>query len=217
MELDVFHKDGTSAGRSVTFDSAVFEAEPNDHVLWLDIRRTQASRRQGNHKTKERSEVTGSRRKLYRQKGSGRARSGAAVSPLRRGGGRTFGPRPRTYTVRLTKKTRKLARRSALSYKVQDDAILVVEPLAFDRPSTRHLLGVLNALEVEKRPVLVITADHAPAVHRSSRNAPRVAVREARSVSAEDILRAGMIVMEEMAADVLTALLREPKAEGATA
>ena len=207
MELGVYHKDGTSTERTVTLDPAVYAVEPNNHVLWLDVRRTQASRRQGTHKTKERSEVSGSGRKLYRQKGTGMARSGAVVSPLRRGGGRTFGPIPRSYTVRLSKKTKQLARRSALSYKVKDDAIRVVEPLAFERPSTRGLLGVLDALEVSKRPVLVITATNAPAVHMSSRNAPKVAVREARNVSAEDILRAGIIVMEEEATNVLAAVL----------
>ncbi len=207
MELGVYHNDGTSTGRVVVLNPAVFGVEPNDHVLWLDIRRTQASRRQGTHKTKERSEVRGSGRKLYRQKGTGSARSGASVSPLRRGGGRIFGPRPRRYSIRLSKKTKQLARCSALSYKVQEDAIRVVEPLAFDRPSTRRLLNVLHLLEVIQRPVLVITTQNAPAVHLSSRNAPRVAVREARNVSAEDILRAGMIVMEEPATNVLTATL----------
>ena len=214
MELGVFHRDGTPTGRSVELEPAVFGVPPNDHVLWLDVRRTQASRRQGTHKTKERSDVRASTRKLYRQKGTGLARSGSRSSPLRRGGGRTFGPRPRTYRVRLSKKTRRLARCSALSYKAQADAIRIVEPLAFERPSTRELLGLAEALALSRHRVLVITEQNQPAVHLSSRNADRIAVREARNVSAEDILRAGVLLLEEGAHDILAQTLGETPQTG---
>lgn len=211
MELGVYHRDGTPTGRNVELEPEVFGAVPNDHVLWLDVRRTQASRRQGTHKTKERSDVRASTRKLYRQKGTGLARSGSRSSPLRRGGGRTFGPRPRTYRLRLSRKTRRLARCSALSYKAAAEAIRVVEPLAFEKPSTRDLLGLVEAFELSQQRILVITEQNRPAVHLSSRNAARIAVREARNVSAEDILRAGVLLMEEGAHDILAHSLRSTK------
>lgn len=210
MELSVFQADGAETGRTVELGAA-FSVAPNDHVLWLDVRRTQAARHRGTHKTKERGEVRGSTRKLYRQKGTGMARSGSVTSPLRRGGGRIFGPRPRRYNLRLSKKTRRLARASALSYKIQNDKIRVVEALAFEAPSTSLLLGLLDAFELSGSRVLVVTAAHAPAVYRSSRNLARVEVKEARSLSAEDTLRAGVLLVEEGAIDVLdraTAKLR---------
>ena len=207
MELPVYQIDGTESGRTVQLDS-VLTIAPNDHVLWLDVRRTQASRHQGTHKTKERGEVRGSTRKLYRQKGTGMARSGSITSPIRRSGGRTFGPRPRRYGLRLSKKTRRLARASALSYKVQHEALRVVEPLRFSAPNTRRLLNLVHDFGLERQRVLVVTGAHAPAVHRSAANLSRVDVKEARSLCAEDILRARVLLLEEAALDVLQAALR---------
>ena len=204
MDLTVFRNNGVPAERTVALDDSVFGIEPNDHVLWLDVRRTQAAARQGTHKTKERSEVAGSTRKLYRQKGTGMARSGSIKSPLRRRGGRTFGPRPRAYVIRLSKKTRQLARRSALSYKAQGDAIRVVEELSFEEPDTRQLINLITTLALEKKQVLIVTAASSVPLHKSSRNIARVAVKEARNLSAEDILRAGVLVCEEEAIHVLT-------------
>ena len=207
MELPVYQIDGAESGRTVQLDS-VLTIAPNDHVLWLDVRRTQASRHQGTHKTKERGEVRGSTRKLYRQKGTGMARSGSITSPIRRSGGRTFGPRPRRYGLRLSKKTRRLARASALSYKVQHEALRVVEPLRFSAPNTRRLLNLVHDFGLERQRVLVVTGAHAPAVHRSAANLSRVDVKEARSLCAEDILRARVLLLEEAALDVLQAALR---------
>lgn len=197
MELDIYQHNGVPAGRTITLDMAVFDIAPNDHVLWLDVRRTQAAARQGTHKTKERGEVRGSGRKLYRQKGTGMARVGNAASPLRRGGGRIFGPRPHQYRVRLSKKVRRNARCSALSYKAREDAIRVVDPLNYESPDTRALVSLLGNLELEGQPVLIVTASNRPEVFRSSRNIDRVVVREARNVSTEDILRARILVCEE--------------------
>lgn len=197
MELDVYQHNGSPAGRKIALDTAVFGVDPNDHVLWLDVRRTQASARQGTHKTKERGEVRGSNRKLYRQKGTGMARAGNAASPLRRGGGRIFGPRPHRYNVRLSKKVRRNARCSALSYKAREDAIRVVSPLDYESPNTRALLTLLGNLELEGQPVLIVTAANRPELFRSSKNLDRVVVREARNVSTEDILRARILVCEE--------------------
>ncbi len=206
MTLDVFQHNGTLAGRTVALDEAIFGIDPNDHVIWLDVRRTQAAARQGNHKTKERGEVKGANRKLYRQKGTGHARAGNAASPLRRGGGRIFGPRPHTYEVRLSKKVKRQAKRSALSYKAQQEAIRVIDPLQFENPSTKDLRAILLNLEIEFTPVLIVTASHSPEVFRSSQNLHRVVVREARNVSAEDILRAGILVCEEDALSVWSRL-----------
>ncbi len=197
MELDVYQHNGSPAGRTIALDTAVFGVDPNDHVLWLDVRRTQAAARQGTHKTKERGEVKGSNRKLYRQKGTGMARAGNAASPLRRGGGRIFGPRPHQYSVRLSKRVRRNARCSALSYKAREDAIRVVAPLDYESPNTRALLTLLGNLELEGQPVLIVTASNRPELFRSSKNLDRVVVREARNVSTEDILRAGILVCEE--------------------
>ncbi|MCY3595552.1 MAG: 50S ribosomal protein L4 [Rhodothermaceae bacterium] len=197
MKLDVYQHNGSPAGRKIALDAAVFGIDPNDHVLWLDVRRTQAAARQGTHKTKERGEVKGSTRKLYRQKGTGMARAGNAASPLRRGGGRIFGPRPHRYNVRLSKKVRRNARCSALTYKAREDAIRVVDPLNYESPNTRALLTLLGNLELEGQPVLIVTASNRPELFRSSRNLDRVVVREARNVSTEDILRARILVCEE--------------------
>ena len=207
MELQVYQVDGNETGRTIALDASVFGIEPNDHVLWLDVRRTQANGRQGTHKTKERGEIAGSTRKLYRQKGTGMARSGSIKSPLRRSGGTTFGPRPRNYGLRLTKKTRQLARRSALSYKAQGNAIRVVEALAFDEPDTAQLVDLIEALELTGQRVLVLTAKNDTAVYRSSRNLAKVHVQEARSASTEALLGAAVIVCEEGAVDVLTETL----------
>jgi len=206
MELDVFQHNGTTTGRTVALDDAIFGVDPNDHVIWLDVRRTQATARQGNHKTKERGEVRGSNRKLYRQKGTGNARVGNAASPLRRGGGRTFGPRPHRYEVRLSKKVKRIARCSALSYKAQQEAIRIIDPLHFENPNTRDLRALLLNLELATDSVLIVTASHTQEVFQSSKNLPRVVVREARNVSAEDILRAQVLVCEENALSVWTHL-----------
>ncbi len=213
MELDIYQHDGSPAGRKIALDTAVFGIDPNDHVLWLDVRRTQAAARQGTHKTKERGEVRGSNRKLYRQKGTGMARAGNAASPLRRGGGRIFGPRPHRYTVQLNKKVRQNARRSALSYKAREEAIRVVDPLQFEAPNSRELLTILRNLELEGQPVLIVTASHSPEVYRSSTNLSRVVVREARNVSSEDILRARILVCEEAALTVWSDLWAGPLAD----
>ena len=135
MKVKVYQQDGNETGKSVTLDKSVFETDPNDHAIWLDVRRIQASSHQGTHKTKERGEVTGSMRKLYRQKGTGFARAGTAKSPLRRSGGRTFGPRPHDHDIKVNRKTQQVARRSALSYKAKELAIRVVEDFSYGTKS----------------------------------------------------------------------------------
>lgn len=204
MEFEVHSHSGVGTGRTIAVEDAVFDPEPNDHVLWLDVRRTQASARQGTHKTRERGEIRGSTRKLYRQKGTGRARAGSISSPLRRGGGRTFGPRPRSYSLRLSRKVRRLARHSALTYKVRQGALRVVEPLEFEVPSTQDLSRIIAAFELKGQRILVVTAEHSAAVYRSSCNLERVEVKEARNLTAEDILRARVLLCELPAVSVMT-------------
>lgn len=208
MELPVHNEDGTEAGRQATLSEAVFGIEPNEHVVWLDVRRIQAAARQGTHKTKERSDVRGSGRKLYRQKGTGRSRAGDAKSPIRQTGGRAHGARPRDYELDLNKKTKRLARRSVLSAKADADALRVVEDFSFDRPSTRQLTDLLAQLELDgDQKVLLLTAEHAPHVYRSSQNVSNLSVKEGRNASTVDVMKADVILAQEGALDALTDIL----------
>jgi len=211
MELPVYTIDGGETGRSVTLDGSIFGVEPNDHVLWLDVRRVQAHARQGTHKVKERGENAHSTRKLYRQKGTGLSRAGSARSPIRKTGARTFGPRPRTYRLKLSKKTRALARRSALSYKAQGEAVYVVDDLSLETPSTKHVVALLDSLGLTGKKALLLTAAHEEALYRSSRNLAKVRVKEARNASTVDLLDAQVLVVQESALDVLSDILGAPE------
>jgi large subunit ribosomal protein L4 len=211
MDVEILQEDGIGSGRNATLDPSVFGIEPNDHVIWLDVRRIQAAKRQGTSKTKQRSEVRGSGRKLYRQKGTGNARVGDAQSPIRRGGGRAHGPRPRQYNLNLNKKTKRLARRSALSYKAQDEAVRVVEDFSMDAPSTRQLRELLNLLEVADRKVLLVTTENEQEIYLSSRNIPKVSVQEVNSLNTIDVLDAEVIVIQEGALTHLNDLLGAEK------
>lgn len=212
MEAKVYRQDGTDAGRSVELDEAVFGIEPNDHAIWLDVRRIQANARQGTHKSKERSEVRGSTRKLYRQKGTGQARAGSAKSPIRRGGGTIFGPRPRDYEIRVNRKTQLLARRSALAYKVQDEALRLVESFEMEAPSARTLAAMIRELELTGHHVLLLTANDNPALYRSGRNLKKVKVLPARDVSTLDVMKASVVLLEEAALESLGAQLARTRA-----
>ena len=207
METDILQEDGIESGRTAALDPTVFAIEPNDHVIWLDVRRIQAHKRQGTSKTKQRSEVRGSGRKLYRQKGTGNARVGDAQSPIRRGGGRAHGAQPRPYRLNLNTKTKRLARRSALSYKVANDAIRVVEDFSMEQPSTRELKDLLELLELGDEKVLIVTADTEREVYASSRNLEGVDVQEANSLNTLDILKADVLLLQEGAIERLTEIL----------
>lgn len=203
MELKVYRQDGSDAGRTVTLDESVFGIEPNDHAIWLDVRRIQAHARQGTHKSKERSETAGSTRKLYRQKGTGGARAGDAKSPTRRSGGTMFGPKPHAYSLKVNRKTQLLARRSALTYKAQGEALRVVEDFTVEAASTKKLMAMLEALKVSGRSVLVLTGGHDANTYRSGRNIERLKVRSASNASTLDLLGAQVIVLQQGAVDVL--------------
>ena len=217
MNLPVYTRDGSESGRTVALDEAVFGGEPNDHVIWLDVRAIQAHGRQGTHKTKERGEVAKSRRKLYRQKGTGHARAGDAKSPLRKGGGTIFGPKPHTYSVGVNKKTKKLARRSALLYKLQADALRVVEDVTLDAPKTRDVVDLLGGHGLGGRKVLILTPSHDDTLYRSARNIPKADVRVASEASTLDLMNAQAVVLFEGALDALTASLRSSSKPAADA
>lgn len=207
MEVEILQQDGAGSGRSVSLDPTIFEIEPNDHVIWLDVKRIQAHERQGTHKTKERSEIRGSTRKLYRQKGTGNARVGDAKSPIRRGGGRAHGARPRDYNQKVNKKTKRLARRSAFSYKAQDDAVYVLEDFELDTPSTSEVSAVLSRLDLDDTKVLFVTRESQQNLYLSARNLPRVDVQEAGSLNTIDVLNAEAVLIQESALEYLTDIL----------
>jgi large subunit ribosomal protein L4 len=213
MEAKVYRRDGSEAGRTVELDQSVFGIEPNDHAIWLDVRRIQANARQGTHKAKERNETAGSTRKLYRQKGTGNARAGDAKSPIRRSGGTIFGPRPRSYGIKVNRKTQALARRSALAYKAREEAIRLLEDFQVEAPSTRSLSSILGGLGVNGGRILVLTADNNPALYRSARNLHGVSVREIRNLSTLDVMQARVVLIEEGALERLNAHLGKASAE----
>lgn len=216
MKLTVYTREGAEAGREVEFDDAVFGIEPNDHAIWLDVRAIQAHQRQGTHKTKERSEVAKSTRKLYRQKGTGNARAGDAKSPIRKGGGTIFGPRPHEYNVRVNRKTKQLARRSALAHKLQGEAVRIVEDLQLDAPKTRDVAQMLKGNGLSGR-VLVLTNGRDDTFYRSARNVKGVEVRPAAEASTLDLMGARTILLQEGAVDALTQALRPAPKAGAAA
>ena len=207
MEANVYQADGREAGRRVPLDPAIFDVTPSDHAIWLDVRAIQAAARQGTHKAKERAETAGSTRKLYRQKGTGNARAGSAKSPIRKSGGTTFGPRPRDYTLRINRKTKRLARRSALTYKAREDALRVIEGLALDVPSTRRIAELLRVLELEHSKVLLLTSGPDETLYKSGRNIPKLVVRDVANVSTLDVLDAQAVILQDGALAVLSALL----------
>jgi large subunit ribosomal protein L4 len=179
MKLTIYKTDGKSSGKKAELDDTIFGIEPNETVLYEDVRRILANRRQGTAKTKERGEVRGGGRKAYKQKGTGMARRGSIRSPLLKGGGTVFGPKPRTYTVRLTKKAKRLARKSALSLKASEEAIRVIQKFSYDAPKTKQIVDLLEALKLNGQKVLILTSELDKNIFLSARNIPGVSVLEA--------------------------------------
>ena len=208
MKLTVYNRDGAEAGRSVDLDDAVFGIEPNDHAIWLDVRSIQAAGRQGTHKTKERGEVAKSRRKLYRQKGTGNARAGDAKSPLRKGGGTIFGPKPHKYKVGVNQKTKQLARRSVLAHKLNEQALRVIEDLRLEAPRTKEVAGMISGNGVTGGRTLILTNGLDDVFYRSARNLKSVVVKPADQASTLDLLNAKTVFLQEGAVEALTEALR---------
>jgi large subunit ribosomal protein L4 len=197
MEVSVLNIKGQDTGRKVVLNDAIFGIEPNDHVIYLAVNQYLAAQRQGTHKSKERSEITGSTRKLIRQKGGGGARRGDIKSPLLRGGGRVFGPRPRDYWFKLNKKVKSLARKSALSYKAQQNAVVVVEDFDFEAPKTKEALSLLKNLNVVGKKVLVVLPKVEKNVYLSARNIQRVEVMTASALNTYKVMNANVLVVTE--------------------
>ena len=197
MEVSVLNIKGQDTGKKVVLDDAIFGIEPNDHVIYLAVNQYLASQRQGTHKSKERSEITGSTRKLIRQKGGGGARRGDIKSPVLRGGGRVFGPRPRDYWFKLNKKVKSLARKSALSYKAQQNAVLVVEDFDFEAPKTKEGVSLLNNLKVSDKKVLILLPQVKKNVYLSTRNIQRVEVMTASALNTYKVMNANVLVVTE--------------------
>lgn len=197
MKLDIYNINGESLDRSIELPENVFGITPNEHAVYLTVKNYLSNQRQGTHKTKGRSEVAGSTRKIKRQKGTGTARAGDIKNPLFRGGGRIFGPEPRTYKSKVNAKVKDLARKSALSQKAQSGKIMVVEDFSFDQPSTKSLVEVLNKLNQQNEKVLLVLDEHDRNVYLSSRNYPKVEVAEARNLNTYDIMNAGTLLLSE--------------------
>ena len=199
MEVSVYNIKGEDTGKKVELNDAIFGIEPNDHVIYLAVKQYLAAQRQGTHKSKERSEITGSTRKLIRQKGGGGARRGDIKSPVLRGGGRVFGPRPRDYWFKLNKKVKNLARKGALSYKVQQNAIIVVEDFNFEAPKTKEFVKMQNNLKIEGKKLLLVLPEVNKNVYLSSRNIQRVEVMTASALNTYKVMNANVLVMTENA------------------
>ena len=207
MEVSVYNIKGEDTGRKVTLNDSIFGIEPNDHAIYLAVKQFMAAKRQGTHKSKERSEVSGSTRKLGRQKGGGGARRGDINSPVLVGGGRVFGPKPRDYSFKLNKKVKSLARKSALSYKAQESSILVVEDFSFEAPKTKDFVSVINNLKISERKVLMVLPEPNKNVYLSARNINRVNVMEASTLNTYCVLDARVLVLTESSLPVIDKVL----------
>ena len=209
MEVSVLNIKGEDTGRKVVLSDSVFGIEPNDHAIYLDVKQYLAAQRQGTAKSKERSEMSGSTRKLGRQKGGGGARRGDINSPVLVGGARVFGPKPRNYDFKLNKKVKALARRSALSYKAQEGAIVVVEDFNFEAPKTKSFIDVVNNLKVADKKVLVVLPEANKNVYLSARNLQGAKVAIASDINTYGVLNAGVMVVTENALGKIEAVLNK--------
>ena len=201
MELVVLNTSGKETGRKVSLDETVFGIEPNKHAVYLEVKQYLAAQRQGTHKSKERSEISGSTKKLKKQKGSGSARYGDIKSPVFRGGGRIFGPKPRDYRFKLNKALKRLAKKSVLSQKMRDNSIKIVEGLSISAPKTKDFITILNALALNDKKSLFILPDTNKNVYLSSRNLPKTKVMKFNEISSYDLINAGEIVFLEGAVE----------------
>ncbi|MCK7528112.1 MAG: 50S ribosomal protein L4 [Ignavibacteriales bacterium] len=199
MTLDVLKIDGSKSGDKIDLSDSIFAIEPNDHAIYLSVKAYLANQRQGTSKSKERGEVRGGGKKPWKQKGRGGARAGTSRSPLWVGGGTIFGPRPRDYRQDLPKKVRRLARKSALSYKAKDSQLLVIEDFNIEQPKTKEFSKILSALKVNGKKVLLLTELNNQNVYRSGRNIPKVKVLEASKASTYDLLNNQILILQKSA------------------
>ena len=206
MELAIYNIKGQDTGRKAELNDQVFAIDANEHAVYLDVKQYLANRRQGTHKSKERSEVSGSTRKLHKQKGGGGSRIGDINSPVLVGGGRVFGPRPRDYRFKLNKKVKQLARKSALSVKALENQIVVVEDFTMEAPKTKEFLKIAKNLKVEGKKILLVLAGHEKNVYLSVRNIPGASVMTAQDINTYSLLNNNAIVLTESGLDVINKL-----------
>lgn len=209
MELSVYNIKGEDTGRKVTLNDSIFGIEPNDHAIYLDVKQYLANQRQGTHKSKERSEISGSTKKLGRQKGGGGARRGDINSPVLVGGGRVFGPKPRDYRFKLNLKVKSLARKSALSYKAQENAIIVVEDFAMEAPKTKEFVNIAKNLKVDGKKTLFVLPEANKNVYLSARNLQRTEVMIASLLNSYKVLNADVMVVTESSLKAIDGILNK--------
>lgn len=203
MELAVYNIEGEDTGKKVQLNDAAFGIEPNDHAIYLAVKQYMANKRQGTHKTKERAEIKGSTRKLKKQKGTGTARAGSIKSPIFRGGGRVFGPRPKDYSFKLNKKVKKLARNSALSYKAKENNIIVIEDFEMEKPKTKQLLEITQNLEISHIKSLFLLGQPSKNLYLASRNLQQTSVKPVYQLNTYDVLSAAKLIIAESSIDEL--------------
>lgn len=209
MELKVYKTDGSETSKVITLNDSIFNVEPNDHAIWLDVKHYLANQRQGTHDTLEKSTISGSTRKLKKQKGTGGARAGSIKSSTIRGGATTFGPHPRDYSFKLNKKIKRLARFSALTYKAKEDKILVIEDFALETPKTKTMIELLKKFNLENTKILVLANDSNKNVYISSRNLKRTKVIRACDVNTYDVLNARQLVIFESSFSEIEKMISE--------
>jgi large subunit ribosomal protein L4 len=209
MKISIKNISGEETGKSVELPDDIFGIEPNDHAIYLDVKHYLANQRQGTHKSKERAEIAGSTRKIKRQKGTGTARAGSIKSPVFRGGGRVFGPRPRDYGFKLNKKLKKLARRSALTYKAKAEKVVVVENFQLDTPKTKSFIDILNALSLQHDKSLFIVDQVSENIYLSSRNIPHAKVVTADKLNTYEIMNASRLIILDNAVEQLEAMFNQ--------
>ncbi len=203
MKIDVINKEGKSTGRSIELPKEIFGIEPNEHAIYLAVKAYQANQRQGTHKSKERGEIAGSTRKIKKQKGTGTARAGSIKSPVFRGGGRIFGPTPRSYEIRLNRKVKRLARFSALSQKASSESLIVLEDLSFDTPKTSELYGVFKNLGVATDKNVLVLSDANKNVYLSGRNINKANIVSADNLNIYDVLNCKNLILTESSVKVI--------------
>ena len=208
MKVAVIKNSGEDTGRKIDLSKAVFGVEPNDHAIYLDVKQFLAAQRQGTHKSKERADIAGSTRKIKKQKGTGTARAGSIKSPIFRGGGRVFGPRPRDYDFKLNKKLKVVARKSALSYKAKDKNVVVLEDIVFEAPRTKDFIGMLSSLSLSDKKTLLVLGKDDKNVFLSSRNVPNTKVVTANSLNTYDVLNADSLLLSESSVKIIENLLK---------
>jgi len=213
MELTVHNIKGDKTNRTISLHDSIFNIEPNDHAIYLDVKQFLANQRQGTHKTKERNEIHGSTRKLHKQKGTGGSRKGSIKNPIFRGGGRIFGPEPRDYSFKLNKKVKQLARISALSHKAKNNAITVLEDFNFETPKTKNYVELLSGLEMFGKKTLLVISNDDKNINLSARNIREAKVTSANSLSTYDIMNANNLLLSESSLKTIETILLDTKTE----